>query len=109
MHGFHHLRRRARVSRGEPFPARSLWKRGLDRFMYAVAFLTPLALFPQIYQLYKTHETGGLSFSTWLLLALVNLLWTVYGVVHKDRHLILANSLLFVGHLVLLAGLLLYS
>lgn len=77
--------------------------------MYGVAFLAPLALVPQIYQLYGTRETGGLSLTTWVLLALVNLLWTLYGVVHKDKHLILANGLLFLFHLVLLAGLLLYS
>lgn len=108
--GFHHLRRRARVSSGlEPFPARSLLKRLLDRLMYGVAFAAPLALAPQIYQLYASRETGGLSFATWLLLAIVNFLWTLYGLVHKDRHLIIANGLLFICHIVLITGLILYS
>lgn len=99
-----------RVSTGlEPFPARSLFKRGLDRFMYGVALLAPLALVPQIYQLFVTRETGGLSLTTWVLLAVVNFLWTLYGLVHKDKHLIIANGLLFLCHLVLLAGLVLYA
>ena len=109
MHGFHHLRRRARVSRGlEQFPARSAFKRALDHVMYGVALLAPVALLPQIFQIYGTKSSGGVSLLTWSLLACVNLSWMAYGIIHKDKQIILANVLLILCDIAIISGLLIY-
>ena len=56
MMGFNHIRRRVRVTRGlEVFPSTNALKRGLDYFMYGVGIIAPLALLPQIMQLYGTQ------------------------------------------------------
>ena len=94
MLGFHHLRSRALASQGlEPFPARSSWKRSLDHLMYGVSVLAPLALLPQIVSIYVDGEKQGVSFETWALLTLFSILWTLYGVVHKDKPIIIAHTL----------------
>ncbi|MCX6787669.1 MAG: SemiSWEET family transporter [Candidatus Kaiserbacteria bacterium] len=108
-HGLHHIRTRACVTEGlEPFPARTLPMRLLDYVMYGVAFVAPLALLPQILQIYGTKSSEGVSLLTWSLLTLSNILWTVYAMVHKDKHLFFASAFVIVFHLTIVIGLLIY-
>ena len=92
----------------EPFPASTRLKRTFDYLMYGVGILAPLALLPQIIEIYSTKSSQGVSFSTWFLLMCINILWALYGAVHKDKHILLANALFLCFHLVIVAGLLLY-
>ncbi|MCX6787178.1 MAG: SemiSWEET family transporter [Candidatus Kaiserbacteria bacterium] len=109
MNGFHHLRARARRTKDlEPFPSPNAWKRLLDYLMYAVGIAAPVALVPQIVQIYTTHDAQGVSFLTWFLLALANILWTLYGVVHKDMHIFFASALMIVFDVIIVVGILLY-
>lgn len=109
MNGFHHLRRRVRVSRGlEPYPARSAWKRSLDYLMYGVALLAPIALLPQIFQIYSTKSGEGVSLATWTMLMFLNVMWATYAIVHRDRQLLFANVLVGLCNLTIVVGLLLY-
>jgi len=97
-----------RLAAPEPFPATTSAKRLLDYVMYGVAIVAPLALVPQIVEIYSTKSSEGVSLLTWFLLMCVNVLWTIYGAVHKDIHILLANALFLCFHLVIIAGLLLY-
>ena len=109
MHGFHHLRARMRLSGGlEPFPAHGGFKRLFDYLMYAVGIFAPLALLPQIHQLYATRNASGLSLVTWALICMVNALWAAYGLVHRDTQLFLANVLMMVFNLSILIAIWLY-
>jgi len=76
--------------------------------MYAVGIGAPLALVPQILQIYTTKSSVGISISTWLLLTLFNILWAIYAVVHKDRHILFANILMAVFNGVIVVGVLMY-
>lgn len=108
-HGLHHIRRRACATEGlEPFPARTLPMRMLDYVMYGVAFVAPFALLPQILQIYGTKSSAGVSLLTWSLLACSNILWTVYAIVHKDKHLFFACAFVIIFHLTIIIGLLIY-
>lgn len=109
MHGFHHLRFRMRSGHEpEPFPAQTAFKRRLDYVMYGVGVFAPLALLPQIIEIYSTKSSAGVSLTTWLLLMGVNVLWMTYGAAHKDNHILLANGLFLCFHVVIVAGLILY-
>ena len=109
MLGFHHLRSRTLVAQGlEPFPARSAWKRFLDRLMYSVGVLAPLALMPQVISIYVDHEKQGVSLETWVLLAVFNVLWVVYGIVHKDKPIIITHTLFTILDVSIVAGVLLF-
>lgn len=103
------MRARSRVSRGlEPFPSKNALKRFLDYLMYVVGICAPIALVPQILQIYSTHSAVGISLLTWILLACINMLWAFYGVVHKDKHIIFANAFMVLFDLALIIGILLY-
>ena len=109
MNGFHHLRARARKTHGlETFPSRNAAKRLLDYLMYAVGILAPLALVPQILQLYTSKSSVGLSLPTWSLLIVFNVLWAVYALVHKDKHILFANFMMALFNTSIVVGILLY-
>ena len=105
MIGFHHVRARMRH---EPFPATTSWKRFLDYLMYGVGIVAPIALVPQIIQIYTTKSSVGVSLFTWCLLALINSLWALYGTVHNDRQIFFANALMVLFDLVIVVGILMY-
>lgn len=111
MHGFHHLRARARRAengRLEPFPAITPLKRYLDYLMYVVGVVQPLALLPQISAIYIDHAKQGVALTTWMLLIGFNLLWVLYGTVHKDRLIVLANSFAALFDVIIVVGVLYY-
>ncbi|MDP1707227.1 MAG: SemiSWEET family transporter [bacterium] len=109
MIGFHHLRSRALVTQGlEPFPAQSFWKRFLDHLMYVVSVLAPFALLPQIISIYANGDKQGVSVLTWSLLTVFNMLWTIYGVVHKDKLIIIAHTLFTILNGSIVVGVLIY-
>ena len=110
MLGFHHIGARIRATNGlEPFPSKHKGKRFLDYFMYVVGICAPLALVPQILQIYTTKSGAGLSLPTWLLFILFNTFWATYGVVHKDKHIFFANMLMAIFNSVVVIGVLLYT
>ena len=109
MLGFHHVRARVRRTKDlEPFPSRNTWKRFLDYLMYGVGIIAPLALLPQIIQIYTTKSSIGISLLTWLLLALINMLWAFYGAMHKDKQLFFANAFMVLFDLIIVFGILWY-
>lgn len=77
-----------------------------DYLMYAVSVIQPLALVPQIVSVWVDGVTAGISISTWLLLGFFNALWAVYGVIHRDRIIFIANFLMMAGDLAVVIGVL---
>jgi len=107
--GQQHLHARQRIFKHlEPFPARTALKRFLDYLMYAVGIVAPLAILPQIFQIYSTKSGAGVSLSTWAILGCINILWAIYGVVHKEKQIIFANVLIALCDLIIVIGVLRY-
>lgn len=110
-HGLHHIHLRKRVhapEKFEPFPSRTFGIRVLDHVMYGVGILSPLALLPQILQIYSTKSSAGVSLLTWLLLSFTNILWTTYALVHKDKVLLFSAGLMIFFHMAIVVGLIIY-
>lgn len=114
MHGFHHVR--ARVSHAhkdrsglEAFPSENTFKRYLDYLMYAVGLLAPLALLPQVFEIYSARSAEGFSVITWALLVASNVLWALYGLVHRESQLVLAHCIFAFFDGAVLAAIFLFS
>lgn len=109
MNGFHHLQVRSQVSQGlEPFPSTDKTKRIFDYVMYGVGILAPAALIPQIFQIYSTKSGAGLSLATWILLTISNIMWVIYAVIHKDKHIMVASGLMVFFNSLVVLGVLIY-
>ncbi len=81
----------------------------LDMLIYPVAIAAPLALVPQVWQLYATHNVSGLSLPTWAALGILNIVWIFYSVVHRERPVLLTNAALMVLNFAIALGTLLYQ
>jgi uncharacterized protein with PQ loop repeat len=107
--GMKNLQMRKRLhSRIDPYPHPQKFTRYYDYLMYMVGTIAPLALVPQIYQLYVYRNASGLSILTWSLLGTTNLLWATYGVIHRERPIIFANAGMATLDCVIVLGILLF-
>ena len=97
MDGHHHLSLRKRMhERLEPYPHPDAFKRFLDKIMMGVALIGPLATLPQVYQVFMTQDTKGLSLVTWTVWVLLSCVWLVYGLLHKEMPIVLSNLIYIV-------------
>ena len=86
----HHLLKRRRTAAGSKSSG-TIATRAFDSLMLIVSVAAPLSLLPQVIQLFENKNAAGLS---WVLLGSVNILWTIYGFIHKERPIIVANLLM---------------
>lgn len=78
----------------------------IDRAIYFAAFVEPLSTVPQVYAIFVTKSAAGISISTWATYVFFSFLWLWYGIVHKQRALIVAEVLFIVTEgLVVVGGL----
>lgn len=99
-----------RKSRLSGLPTRnSVLKNALDLLIYPVAIAAPLALLPQVLQVYKTQDTGSLALPTWLILGILNLVWLLYGLVHRDKPIMLTNVMLACMNFAVVIAIVLYN
>ena len=103
-----HLHLRKRISRAlEPYPARSRWKRLLDRAVYMAGIVGPIMTIPQIALIYIGRDAAGVSPISWLAWMLLDIPWILYGLAHKERPIVTTYSLwLFCNGLVFIGALL---
>lgn len=107
--GMHHLHARKRIyERLEQFPHPDSFKGALDHIMIGVALASPLVLVPQVVQLYTTQDASGLSIQTYVLLLMINTLWTLYSSLHREWPLLIACSLMGVQDMIIVIGILMF-
>ena len=106
--GLRHVEKRKK-ERLSGFPTRSsILKNALDILIYPIAIGGPLAMLPQVIQLYSERDASSLALPTWVLFVCFNIIWFVYGIVHKDRPIILTNMVLAALNFSVVAGILLF-
>src|SRR3989344_4926989 len=105
MQSHHHVHLRKRISKGlEPYPARSAWKRLLDKVIYAVGIIGPVMSIPQIALIYTTKNAAGVEPISWLSWAAMNIPWILYGLVHKEPPIVITYSLWFFCNMLIFIG-----
>ena len=109
--GVRHLaeRRKKRMRRKGYAAHIATLKEGVDLLIYPVAIGAPLALVPQVLQIYTTQNASSLSLPTWLILALLNLVWLLYGLIHKEPPIIVTSLLLATMNFAVVFGILIFK
>lgn len=78
----------------------------VNRTVLALGLAYPMAMAPQLYNVWVLNRTAGLSELTYGVGLAMALAWTLYGAVNRDR-LIFALNLLWIGiHTTMIIGLL---
>ena len=80
----------------------------MDKLVYVAGIGSPIMTFPQLYKIWINKTTEGLSLVTWIAYFITAIIWLSYGVVHKDRPIIITNILWVVMDIAIILGIILY-
>ncbi len=88
--GIHHLHLRRRIHlKKQTYPSKKPLLRFFDNIAYAAGVLTPAFTLPQLYEIYAHHDASGVSLITWSAYLVLSIFWMLYGIVHKEKPIIL--------------------
>ena len=76
--------------------------------MIIIAIAAPLATLPQIYKVWIEQNTQGVSLLSWGMYSLIGLPLLAYGLIHKERPLILLYSLNLIANIAVFFGTVIY-
>ena len=65
----------------------------LDRLTFGVGILGPFTALPQLWLIISTQSSAGVSLWTWLLSIFTSLIWTAYGLAHREKAIIVSGIL----------------
>ena len=76
--------------------------------MYAVSVFGALFTLPQFLQIWSHKQAQGVSLATWVAYACLSALWLIYGLVNKQKQLILSQTLLVMLDIGVVVGVIAY-
>lgn len=80
-----------------------------DKFIVPLALITPFMTIPQVIDVWTKGSVQGVSVLTWLGYAAGSAFWVIYGLIHKEKPLTIANSLLLIFDILIVVGVLIHK
>ena len=81
----------------------------LDKLVYFTGALSVVMAVPQALQIYLTQNASGVAFVTWFTFFINAIIWTAYGIIHKERPIILIYLSYFIIDFLIVVGILMYA
>ncbi len=107
--GIYHIHKRKRASRSlQEYPHPNKWVGRLDTLVLTLAAIGPLFELPQLIDIYRNKSAQDVSFLTWFFFAFFGIPWLIYGIVHKEKPIIISYSLWIVIDTLIVIGILIY-
>lgn len=107
--GLHHQHIRKRIyKKYEKYPHPNKFKRFVDKTIYIIAIFGPLIALPQIIKIWYYKDAGGVSPLTWIGYFLGAFLWMTYGIMHKEKPIIIANIMWIIATISIITGSFIY-
>ena len=85
------------------------FKRVLDKTVYFTGAFSVLMAIPQVLQIHLNHNASGVSFVTWFTFMINAFIWTTYGIIHKERPIIMMYACYIVIDIFIVVGILMYG
>jgi len=98
-----HLRKRI-YNNLEEYPNPDKLKRFIDNSIFFVSFIGPIMTIPQLYEIWIVRNASGVSTISWASYLFVNTFWLVYGILHKEKPIIMANALWLLIDILIVGG-----
>jgi uncharacterized protein with PQ loop repeat len=106
MPGLHHYHRRQRLVKNK---SEGKLIKIFDRIIYVVAILGPLTTLPQIIKIWNERNADGVAASTWCAFLFFNTFWITYGILHREKPIIITYILWFLMNGSVALGAILYG
>lgn len=108
--GLHHLHERKRIhQKHESYPHPEKFKRVMDNVVYAAGVLGPAMAIPQILKIWVEKNATGVSILSWSAFGILAIPWLIYGILHKEKPIILMYILWIIIDTLIVAGALIYG
>ena len=106
----HHFHVRKRVfQKKEPFPHTNKWKRVMDKAVYVAGVLGPLMTIPQVSKIWIDKNATGVSLASWVGYTATASVWLIYGLMHKEKPIIVTYILWVILEILVVIGVLIYG
>ena len=66
--------------------------RTLDKIILPVGLMGPFLGIPQVVKIFVEQDASSIELTSWLLFLIPAGLWTVYGVVHREKPIFVCNA-----------------
>ena len=108
--GLHHYHIRKRIhQKHEAYPHPDKLKRIFDKIIYGAVIIGPIMNLPQLLKIWVYKNAAGVSFVSWISFSIISVIWLIYGLLHKEKPIIIMNSSLMIIQAFIAVGALIYS
>lgn len=108
--GLHHQHIRKRIhEKHEEYPHPNKLKQFFDKLIFVVAIVGPIVNLPQLFKIWSNKDATGVSFISWASFSIISIVWFVYGILHKDKAIIIMFSALTIIQTLIAIGAFLYG
>jgi uncharacterized protein with PQ loop repeat len=83
-------------------------KKLLDKLTFLSGILLPLATLPQVYDIWVSKQTAGVSLATWSFYLVTSTLFAIFGIKHKEKLLIWTYTPFVIIEAAIIAGLIIF-
>ncbi len=104
LYAHNHLRTRRTIARKQ--------KRApllVDRATYIAAIIEPIITIPQVMIIFRTKNATSISLLSWIGYEILTAIWVWYGIVHKDKLILLYQGLFLIVQGAVIVGAIMYG
>lgn len=103
--GIHHFLHKYKGLNEDVLIENRNFRRFINRSVYAAGVLGVIAIIPQILKIWVQRDFG-VSITTWIGFLIAAAFWLFYGLIHKEKPIILTNLAVIIADLMVIYGLL---
>jgi uncharacterized protein with PQ loop repeat len=108
--GLHHYHIRKRMyQKYEPYPSPVKINKIYDKIIYIVVIIGPIMNLPQLFRIWITKNATGVSFVSWMGFSIISVVWLGYGILHRDKPILLMNFALMIIQALIAIGTFIYG
>jgi len=89
----HHQQRKEAEKQGQIVAEQNKFSLFIDKIIYPVGLLGPVMTLPQLFEVWIHKSAGELSLITWGGWLILSFVWLTYGIIHKEKPIIISNIL----------------
>ncbi|MBS3166196.1 hypothetical protein J4444_03680 [Candidatus Woesearchaeota archaeon] len=84
-------------------------RRLFNNSVYFFVVLGPIFNLPQLFSIWINKNASGVSYLSWFGFSIISTFWFTYGLIHREKPIIITNSILIIIQLLIAFGTLRYS
>lgn len=107
IHHIHQRKRKHLEKQKYPHPNKKI--RFLDDLIMVIAVVFPLTTLPQIFEIWVNKNAEIISLFTWSSWLVFSIPLIIYGIVHKEKPIIVMYSLWILMHSLVIIGKIIYG